>query len=1018
MRIALIFIGSIVLSNVVFAEAATLLDEAGTIKKWSNTAVSSTRAKSGKVSALWKNHSDKKEIRTSSFPHDLSKYRWISFWMHSDVANHAKINLILNSTKGKNKGFYRFPIRINWKGWRKFEIPFRRFKKGHKPTWSKVDAIRFQVTGWGARPLADTVLFIDDMQVATSKKTTMTKPVKPNVIYEFSEAGCDDSVNIAVRWLDKDKKPLPHRTMLSWLRYGPTGKKYDGFCACFNPDVAWAEITIDAPDNGSTPEFRFVAEKNAQTRPAADVEKDCRKIRQKFLASYKMPKIKASQAKMFNIEKLRNTAIKKMDERIAKLLKAQVMAPADKGFGSWGNVKDVNHTSISYDAGYFAKPLRLARAYANPLSKYHNDPELLKRIEAALNFGKQFIRVGGQRPDNWWAWDIGTPLRLSETLLLVGDKLDGKLYDELIRDLYDLGYNCKLLGFPGRPIDSGANALWVATCALNLGLMTRDHKLLAFARDVYSNSNVFTIGQGIQADGSYHYHGAGLNTGYGSAHLQHTAAYMNLTAGTAYHLKREAMDVFTKFYKDFSVWNVYRGRLNPYTTGRSIARGSSASGNTMQIGFNFLSDDFGELKQTALATISDWEKGAGKSPIYRSLGMFNRALAAGDAFSKDTIPALSGTKFYPRSDYFIARNGEFFCGVRMSSTRTKGWFSIHGESIRGYYSGEGTLTLMVDGREYDRQTFITQPWDDLSGITRVVGLRPKRESLGQSTFVGGCELGDVGLCGMKYLLSRNGKKLQTRKSYFALKGTITVLGADIKATGTDSAAQSMILTMQVQKEDGDYYIDGVKKPFADGVTPLKGKKAFYYRNIGVLPAGLKTSLKIETRTKKHSWINKLGRYSDKPEHTRQFFSLQVNHGVNPTAGKYQAIILPAWKLADVAKAAENPPVKIIRNNKKVQAVEYADGSCAAAVFYKAGECKAGGLSRPGYLAWKKLDKGFSVAIFMCEDGEVTVKLPFAIDKAKLPASVKCTRSDKSGSTITVTATGRKQLTFKFSAQLP
>lgn len=347
----------------------------------------------------------------------------------------------------------------------------------------------------------------------------------------------------------------------------------------------------------------------------------------------------------------------------------------------------------------------------------------------------------------------------------------------------------------------------------------------------------------------------------------------------------------------------------------------------------------------------------------------------------------------------------------MSSYKTKGYFNIHGENNRGYYSGEGTLALMIDGTEYDRKTLITQPWDDLSGITRVVGLRPKRESLGQSTFVGGVALGDVGLCGMNYLLSKDGKALQARKSCFVLNGAAMFLGSNIKATGTDSPAETMILTMPVQEKNAHYYLDGKKMAFADGTVSLKENKTFYHRNIGVLLSSADASLKIETRTKKHSWINQLPKYSEKPEVTRQFFSLRVNHGVNPTDGKYAAMILPAWKRDDVVKAAGHPPVRIIQNDKDIQAVVNNDGSCAGAVFYKAGMCKVGGLSRPGYLAWKKTDKGFEAAIFMCKPGEVTVKLPFEIDKGNLPASVKCTHSGGGHSIITLTSGSRTQTTL-------
>ncbi|MCD4825884.1 MAG: hypothetical protein K8S55_14930 [Phycisphaerae bacterium] len=755
------------------------------------------------------------------------------------------------------------------------------------------------------------------------------------------------------------------------------------------------------------------AEPVYKKRPAADVARDCRIIRQRLLALYSLPKLKEGQAATLDVEKLRNTSIKASDERIARLMKSQIMDPADKGYGSWGIVKDASHRSISYNASFFGKPLALACAYASSPSKYYHDARVLKHIEAALTFGKQFIRVGEKKRGNWWAWDVGIPKSLSVTLLLVGDKIDKELYKELIRDLYDLGYNYRKHGFQRSREGSGANALWVARCAFNLGVLEKDQKLLTFAQDIFNRANAITTGEGIQPDGSYHFHGPAVNMSYGGAHLNQTVNYLYLTANTAYCLDAKSRDAFVKFFNNFVVWNVYRGRISPYSDGRGISRRNAIFDSRATVAaFYLLASDIVQVQRNALATIADWEKGRGKPPVYMGLQTFCMAAAAGDKLYQKPLPVLSGTKFYPYSDYLIARNDKFFCAVRMNSTRTKGWFHNRLENIRGHYSGEGTLVLMTDGREYEPETIVTQPWDDLSGITRASDLRPPERS-GQSTFVGGIALNDVGVCGMKYLLCEKKKTLRACKSYFVLKDTITVLGSSIKATGTNSPAETMLLTLPVQKGDGNYYLDGGKKTFADGTVALKNTGSFFYRNTGVLfPDRNSTSLKTETRTKSSLWINKL--YGDKVQYTRQFFSLQVNHGVNPTDGKYAAIILPAWKLADVVAAAKTPPVKIVRNDKNIQAVKYTDGSCAAGVFYKAGDCKIGGLSRPGYLAWKKDKEKASIALFMCEAGKVTVTLPFAIDKTKLPKSVKWISSGGGSSIITVTCKARTQMNFTLS----
>lgn len=1007
-KISKVLLCSVLLSVAVSASGATLLDEADTIRNWKGAGKRSRHVKSGKFSARWANHPSTKLMWATNIPRDWSDYGWFSFWMYSEKANNARIRVMFESSLGKGARYYRYAFNVNWTGWKKFDVPLKLYGNSKKSAWwKKIKKVSFMSFGWGAKPLADTVLHIDEMKLVKSKQTRMFRRIKLNTFYQLTLLEKGEAF-IEVRWLDKNKKPLPYKkTMRSWMR---NMEKDRPLYVCFHPDAAWAEITTQCPRGASIPKVGLIAEKTTtKPRPMADIERDCKIIKQRFRAYYVLPKDNALDA-----GKLKES-IDKSDERVAELIAGQIMDPSDKGYGSWGKIKDATHPRISYTGELFLDIRRMAEAYSCTLSKYHGNENVLKRIKLALKFGMKYIRIGEPHPGNWWAWDIGIPLRLSPTLLLIGDKLDKKMYDELICDLYDLGYNCRLFGFPGRRLSSGANSLWIARCAFNLAVMTKDEKLLNFAKETFSKVNRVTTKEGIQDDGSYLYHGYGLNMGYGNAHMRQAAEQLYLTNGTAYSFDDEAMVAFSKLFRDFAVWTVYRGQTNPYILGRGVARGASNhDGNAATTSLYMLAGGVESLRDAALAHIADYKKGSGISPAYRSPQSFSLAAAAGDRLNKKA-PAgyLCGTRFYPYSDYFIARNDDFYCAVRMCSTRTKNWFSIHDENVQGFYAAEGTVVLMTDGREYPRKILITHPWDDLSGITRVMNLRPRRESMGHSTFVGGIALGDVGMCGMNYLLHKGAKSIRAKKSYFALKNAIIVLGADIKAAGTKSPAESMILTQPVLEEDKSYYIDGEKKAFTDGTISLKGKKSFYYRNTGVLLAGTDVSLKIETRTKTHRWImqNKKFPKDGTVKYTRQFFSLQVNHGVNPTAGEYAAIILPAWKVADVAKAAENPPVKIVRNDKDIQAVVNADNSCASAVFYKAGNCKIGGLSRPGYLAWKKNDKGFSVAIFMCKSGKVTVKLPFAIDKNKLPASVKCISSSKDGSIITVTATARKQLTW-------
>jgi len=1031
----------IFLFNVSFASAGNLLnnnekgnlillDETATICKWRGVTASSENIRFGKYSALWNNHTKNRSILMDDFPHDWSRYSGLSFWLYSEVANNATIFLTLTSQDIASGGdtFYRGwsyycltkGIKIDWTGWKKFEMSRNDFESVRRPVgWNKIDKVIFHADRGSFKPKSDTILYLDRLELVGYVKEVASIKVdaEPNRIYTFSILKKGGPMHIDVDWLDSNGSTMQGKTSFIFLTNNQPDK-YENFTniAIVSPfaGVTAANISLAKADDTEFKELSFFEDRTFKARPAEDVSRDCNKMKQRFQSLYNMSGLPADAAVVF-----KTTAGKEIDDKIQKLMDTQIINAKAWNFGSWGQVKDIQSQEISYNGSYFGKPFLMACAYVCSLSKFHNNPELLRRIEAALNFGKQFIRCGGPRPDNWWAWDIGIPINLSATLLLVGDKLNKSLYNELVADLYNLGYHPVLMGFLNTTYATGANATWVGRWTLNLGILENDERLLRFAQNTFLKNNTFTLdgGDGIQPDGSYHFHGKGLNLCYGFSHLIDTAAYIYLTAGTDYSLKEDSLVAYLKFFKDFAVWDVYRGRVSPYTLGRSISRKNVIFWDAAAIaGLYLLASDIDEVKQPALATIIDRENGHNKSVAFHNSSTSYLYTKVRNKLTNNASN-LIGMKFYPYSDYFVARTKDFYCAVRMSSTRTKGWFAFDGENLQGYYSGEGTLVLMTDGQEYMPDTIITQPWDDLSGITRTVGIYPPCESIGESTFVGGVVLDSIGGCGMKYLVTKGQAILQAKKSYFVAGDVIVMLGSDIKATNNPGPTETMILTLPTAKDINDYYLDGKKYQFCDGSKNVSDMKYFFCRNIGIIPVdGQNLVMKCETRTRHNSCINKQAVFQDPQEYTRRFFSIQSCHGKNPSNGEYGAIILPASTLDKTAEAAKNPPVRIVQKDDKIHAIEKSDSSCAAGVFFDAGECKIGGLDKPGYLAWEKNGSNVNVAVFTPEAGEVTVKLPFAIDIKKLPPSVKCKVTNKNYSEITITADAKIQSILHLSLE--
>jgi hypothetical protein len=90
-----------------------------------------------------------------------------------------------------------------------------------------------------------------------------------------------------------------------------------------------------------------------------------------------------------------------------------------------------------------------------------------------------------------------------------------------------------------------------------------------------------TTGEGVQADGSFHFHGNILYSGgYGADYAINLAVFANLSASTGYQIPPEAMDVLSMYLLDGQQYMVHaaadaHGNGTYYdisTKGREISR--------------------------------------------------------------------------------------------------------------------------------------------------------------------------------------------------------------------------------------------------------------------------------------------------------------------------------------------------------------------------------------------------------------------------------------------------------------
>ncbi|WPJ96288.1 carbohydrate binding domain-containing protein [Coraliomargarita algicola] len=150
-----------------------LLNENDTITNWSNSEAVLAYSVIGNVAAKWQNaHLDAYNFfKLSTLPtNDWSSFNTLSFWMYSEVANNARVVIIVPSENTASTGsdYYNTRIDIDWTGWKHFIVPlsYPEFSAARSPIgWHQIDSFSFANKGYGAIVKPDTVLYIDQVEL-------------------------------------------------------------------------------------------------------------------------------------------------------------------------------------------------------------------------------------------------------------------------------------------------------------------------------------------------------------------------------------------------------------------------------------------------------------------------------------------------------------------------------------------------------------------------------------------------------------------------------------------------------------------------------------------------------------------------------------------------------------------------------------------------------------------------------------------------------------------------------------
>lgn len=72
----------------------------------------------------------------------------------------------------KGGDYYLKKIKIDWKGWKTFTIPFKIFGKTRKPLgWNQIDYLYFNFKGWGIKHNPNGKYYFDDIKLLSKVPT-------------------------------------------------------------------------------------------------------------------------------------------------------------------------------------------------------------------------------------------------------------------------------------------------------------------------------------------------------------------------------------------------------------------------------------------------------------------------------------------------------------------------------------------------------------------------------------------------------------------------------------------------------------------------------------------------------------------------------------------------------------------------------------------------------------------------------------------------------------------------------
>ena len=561
--------------------------------------------------------------------------------------------------------------------------------------------------------------------------------------------------------------------------------------------------------------------------------------------------------------------------------------------GSWPDIAYTSTASAFWGPStHLNRLLNFAASYNTAGDVYYQNPQ----VQQAISIGLDYWFSANPQSTNWWWNDLGGPLLLAPTLLLMQSQLTST---QLTKGISKLS--------PG-PVGTGQNRIWYSSLVIQRGLLENSISRVAAGVAGINDTLHITSGDGVQVDGSFYQHGTQLyNGGYGAGFLTDVAKWAFFLRGSAYAFSGSSLVTLRTQILNGNGWMVRNDRYDWNVIGREISR-----------------QDF---FKKGPAMIKALQQMIAVDNAYRDnyVLILDHMNAGGDG--------IVGHKHLWRSDYTVQRTAGSMISLKTFSTRTIGGEVINNENLKGFYLPYGATFIYRDGREYD-DIFPVWNWLRVPGTTVEQNATPPGipyPFAGKTTFVGGVTNGSAGMSTFDQNDSRI--KVIARKSWFFFNGGFAALGSDIHGTTSNpvfTTINQSLLRTPVQAAVGG----GASTVLALGSRTLVNTNWIFHDGVGyVFPTP--TSIYIKNAAQSGSWKSINNEYSSATI-TTDVFQLGIDHGISPSGQSYSYIVLPTDDSATVSAFANANPIEILANTTALQAVKHTDQGLIGASFHQAG----------------------------------------------------------------------------------